>query len=130
MQAENIPTELVYLQCNIQIDDHYYFKLYFGPSYFPALPVYYSYKIISHSLNFNDIFFKVRSSNPDSSDILFPDSDDDFDQDIIDDINEKAAPWWEQQEEAAKRRCQSSCTVSSKGVKPTINLCDDTDVSH
>ena len=77
------------------------------------------------------IFFKVRSSNPDSSDILFPDSDDDFDQDIIiDDIDEKAAPWWEQQEEAAKRRCQSSCTVSSKGVKPTINLCDDTDVSQ
>ena len=44
-------------------------------------------------------------------------------------IDEKAAPWWEQQEEAAKRQCQSSCTMYSKGVKPQITLCDDTDVS-
>lgn len=43
-------------------------------------------------------------------------------------LDEKAAPWWEQQEEAAKRQCQSSCTKYSKGVKPTVNLCDDTDV--
>ena len=42
---------------------------------------------------------------------------------------EKAAPWWVQQEEAAKNKCQSSCTMYSKGVKnPTISLCDDTDV--
>ena len=47
-----------------------------------------------------------------------------------DNINEKAAPWWEQQEELAKRRCQSSCTMHSKGVKePQITLCDDTNVS-
>ena len=45
-------------------------------------------------------------------------------------LDEKAAPWWEQQEEAAKRQCQSSCTKYSKGVKPTVNLCDDTDVSQ
>ena len=45
-------------------------------------------------------------------------------------LGEKAAPWWEQQEEAAKRQCQSSCTKYSKGVKPTVNLCDDTDVSQ
>ena len=48
-----------------------------------------------------------------------------------DKVDEKAAPWWEQQEELAKRRCQSSCTMHSKGVKePQIKeLCDDTDVS-
>ena len=47
-----------------------------------------------------------------------------------DNIAEKAAPWWEQQEELAKRRCQSSCTMHSKGVKePQITLCDDTNVS-
>ena len=41
----------------------------------------------------------------------------------------RAAPWWEQQEEAAKRRCQSSCTMHSKGVKqPQITLCDDAEV--
>merc|ERR1711997_1235680 len=44
-------------------------------------------------------------------------------------FDQKAAPWWEQQEEAAKRKCQSSCTMHSKGVKaPQISLCDDTDV--
>lgn len=45
-------------------------------------------------------------------------------------FDERAAPWWEQQEEAAKRRCQSSCTMHSKGVKSQITLCDDTDVSR
>lgn len=46
-------------------------------------------------------------------------------------LDEKAAPWWEQQEEAAKRRCQSSCTAHSKGVKnpQQITLCDDTEVA-
>ena len=45
-------------------------------------------------------------------------------------IDEKAAPWWEQQDEAARRKCQSSCTMHSKGVKnPNIALCDDTNVS-
>ena len=45
-------------------------------------------------------------------------------------LDQKAAPWWEQQEELAKRRCQSSCTMHSKGVKePQITLCDDTNVS-
>ena len=49
---------------------------------------------------------------------------------IDENIQEKAAPWWEQQEEAAKRKCQSSCTMHSRGVKnPAISLCDDTDVS-
>ena len=48
----------------------------------------------------------------------------------LEDLDQKAAPWWEQQEEAAKRKCQSSCTMHSKGVKaPQITLCDDTDVS-
>lgn len=48
----------------------------------------------------------------------------------LESIDDKAAPWWEQQDEAAKRRCQSSCTMHSKGVKnPQITLCDDTDVS-
>merc|ERR1712029_765797 len=47
----------------------------------------------------------------------------------LEDLDQKAAPWWEQQEEAAKRKCQSSCTMHSKGVKaPQITLCDDTDV--
>ena len=44
-------------------------------------------------------------------------------------LDEKAAPWWEQEAELAKRRCQSSCTMHSKGVKePQITLCDDTEV--
>ena len=48
----------------------------------------------------------------------------------LESFDQKAAPWWEQQEEAAKRRCQSSCTMHSRGVKaPQITLCDDTDVS-
>merc|ERR1712051_132802 len=48
----------------------------------------------------------------------------------LESLDQKAAPWWEQQEEAAKRKCQSSCTMHSKGVKsPQISLCDDTDVS-
>lgn len=48
----------------------------------------------------------------------------------LESIDDKAAPWWEQQDEAAKKRCQSSCTMHSKGVRnPQITLCDDTEVS-
>ena len=53
-----------------------------------------------------------------------------LDLEAADEIDDRAAPWWEQQEEAAKRRCQSSCTMHSKGVKSQITLCDDTDVSR
>ena len=41
----------------------------------------------------------------------------------------KAAPWWVQKEEAAKRKCQSSCTLNSRGVNTRINLCDDKEVN-
>jgi hypothetical protein len=40
----------------------------------------------------------------------------------------KAAPWWVQKEEAAKRKCQSSCTLNSRGVNTRVNLCDDKEV--
>jgi hypothetical protein len=40
----------------------------------------------------------------------------------------KAAPWWVQKEEAAKRKCESSCTLNSRGVNTKVNLCDDKEV--
>lgn len=42
----------------------------------------------------------------------------------------KAAPWWDAlRDEAFYRQCQSSCTEFSQGIKTTVELCDDTQVS-
>ena len=50
---------------------------------------------------------------------------------MVEVLDEKAAPWWEQEAELAKRKCQSSCTMHAKGVKePQITLCDDTEVDN
>ena len=45
-------------------------------------------------------------------------------------FNAKAAPWWDAlRDEAFYRQCQSSCTEFSQGIKTTVELCDDTQVS-
>jgi hypothetical protein len=47
-----------------------------------------------------------------------------------DNFDWKAAPWWVQKEELAKLKCQSSCTLNSRGVNTRVNLCDDQEVGH
>ena len=49
----------------------------------------------------------------------------DIDNSILAGVDERAAPWWVQKEEAKRRKCKSSCTEYSKGVKSYVNLCDD-----
>ena len=44
-------------------------------------------------------------------------------------LSTRAAPWWVQNEETRRKRCRSSCTEYSKGVRSYVNLCDDKEVT-